>query len=224
MKRSKIIVELIRDEMNVVQAMEVLNLLLQESKDTKIQSWLNSEINGYIKGEEIPEYRIVSTRLTGTYLIDYGYKKLQCTDQPLPVKAEYFEEFRTINVMSGLNEVLQLSLAEKENETHSLKIPIDIVYMQGATLINGEIIDANRILSVYSYTNILNKLKSKVLNIFIELEKNFGNLDDYHIDFKDKKDEIEISQTIINIITDNSVSIGDNNKIKDTKIGVANEN
>ena len=33
MKRSQIIIELIKDEINVVQAMDILNLLLQDIKD-----------------------------------------------------------------------------------------------------------------------------------------------------------------------------------------------
>ena len=44
MKRSQIIIELIKDEINVVQAMDILNLLLQDIKDKKIKKWLENEI------------------------------------------------------------------------------------------------------------------------------------------------------------------------------------
>ena len=57
MKRSQIIIELIKDEINVVQAMDILNLLLQDIKDKKIKKWLDNEINGYSKESELPEYR-----------------------------------------------------------------------------------------------------------------------------------------------------------------------
>lgn len=45
MKRSQIMIELIKDEINVVQAMDILNLLLQDIKDKKIKKWLDNEIN-----------------------------------------------------------------------------------------------------------------------------------------------------------------------------------
>ncbi len=61
MQRSKIIVELIRDEINVVQAMNILNLLLQDNNNEKIKRWLNSEINGYKAKEKLPQYRIISS-------------------------------------------------------------------------------------------------------------------------------------------------------------------
>lgn len=44
MKRSQITIELIKDEINVVQAMDILNLLLQDIKDKKIKKWLENEI------------------------------------------------------------------------------------------------------------------------------------------------------------------------------------
>lgn len=77
---------------------------------------------------------------------------------------------------------------------------------------------------MYAHTNILHKLKSKVLKIFIELEKKYGNLDDYYIDFSNNKEEKEAAQNIINIITDNSVHIGDSNQIESSNLGVGNEN
>ena len=40
MKRSQIIIELIKDEINVVQAMDILNLLLQDINDKKmVRKW-----------------------------------------------------------------------------------------------------------------------------------------------------------------------------------------
>ncbi len=72
-------------------------------------------------------------------------------------------------------------------------------------------------------TNILNKIKNKVLKIFIELEKKYGNLDDYYIDFSNKKEKKEVIKNITNIITDNSVHIGDSNKIESSNVGINNK-
>ena len=63
MKRSQIIIELIKDEVNVVQAMDILNLLLQDIKDKKIKKWLDNEINGYSKESELPEYRVLKANI-----------------------------------------------------------------------------------------------------------------------------------------------------------------
>lgn len=163
----------------------------------------------------------------GTYFIynvNYGYKMLQCTNQPIPIKPEHIKEYLKIPVNSGLDEIYQLSLAEKEVDNHSLAMPLHLAIANDISMINGEIISANRNLSLYAYANILDKIKTKLLNIFNELEKQYGNLDDYYIDFKNTKKEKEVNKIIVNIIyTDNSVSIGDKNKIENSTVGVGNE-
>ena len=63
------------------------------------------------------------------------------------------------------------------------------------------------------------------MKIFVELEKKYGNLDNYYIDFSNKKVEKEIVKEITNIIyTDNSVHMGNDNNIENANVGVGNEN
>lgn len=68
------------------------------------------------------------------------------------------------------------------------------------------------------------RMRSKILDILIMLEKKYGNLDDYTINFGKEDERVEVSQMVVNIIhNDNSISIGDNNKISKSEIGENNE-
>jgi len=220
MKRSKIIIELIKDEITVVQAIDILNILLQDIKDKKIKLWLNNEINGYEKDEEVPEYRVVKTNIKGNYIAG----RYQCKNQNIPIRPEFIEEYSKVKITSSVHDILQFSIAEKENNNHCLMIPLHALLADQISLVNGEVISAYRELSIYAHTNILKKIKNKVLKIFIELEKKYGNLDDYYIDFSNRKEEKEIIKNITNIISDYSVHIGDNNQIESSNVGVNNEN
>ena len=221
MKRSQIIIELIKDEINVVQAMDILNLLLQDIKDKKIKKWLENEINGYSKENELPEYRILEANIKGNYIGG----RIKCTNQDIPIKPEYVKEYTKVKVTSPISEIMQLSIAEKESKEHCLGIPLHQVLVQQISLVNGEVISARRELSIYAHTNLLSLIKSKVLKIFVELEKKYGNLDNYYIDFSNQKAEKEIVKEITNIIyTDNSVHIGNDNNIEKSNVGVGNEN
>lgn len=224
MKRSKIIIELIKDEISVAQAMDILNILLDDIDDEKIKLWLDNEINGYNDEKDIPKYRNVDASVIGTYLSSDSRKIVTFTNQPIPIKPKFINEFINVKVDSGINEILQLSIAEKESESHCLIIPTHIALVQQATMLNAQIVSANRTLSLYAYTNILNRLKSIVLNILKELEKKYGNLDDYYIDFSNKQIEKEVVENITNIINDNSIHIGNDNKIDGSNIGENNEN
>lgn len=221
MKRSKIIIELIKDEINVVQAMDILNLLLQDLTDKKIKKWLDYEINGYENDKDVPKYRIQKANVVG----DYISGRLKCSGKDIPLKPEYIEDYSKVIITAPVSQIMQLSIAEKESKEHCLAIPLHPVLAQQISLVNGEVISARRELSIYSHTNLLALIKSKVLKIFVELEKKYGNLDNYYIDFSNKRIEKEIVKDITNIIyTDNSVHMGNDNKIEKSNVGVANEN
>lgn len=221
MKRSKIIIELIKDEINVVQAMDILNLLLQDINDKKIKKWLENEINGYEKDKDVPNYRILNANIVG----DYIGGRFKCSNKDIPIKPEYVKEYSKVIITAPISQIMQLSIAEKESKEHCLGIPLHQVLAQQISLVNGEVISARRELSIYAHTNLLLLIKSKILKIFVELEKKYGNLDNYYIDFSNKKTEKEIVKEITNIIyTDNSVHMGSDNKIEKSSVGVGNEN
>lgn len=219
MQRSKIIVELIRDEINVVQAMNILNLLLQDNNNEKIKRWLNSEINGYKAKEKLPQYRIISSEIKGNVVAGYSI----ISNMNIPIKKEFNESVLKIKIRQGINEILQYAKAEEEIEHHNLSMEIPLDYLNSIALINGQVTHAHRELSIYAFTNIINSLKPILLNILQELEKVYGNLDNYYIDMKDKEKKEKVDKVIINII-DNSINIGDQNKIEKTNIGDSNEN
>ena len=220
MDRSKIIIDLVRDKITVIQAINILKLLLQDCKNDKILNWLNKEIDGYSNDDEIPKYRKISCSVIGN--VKSGY--LVVSKMNIPVKDEYKKFVMNYEVRCGLNSVYQYALAEEKEKSHQLNLDMPLDYINAASLIDGEIIHARRELSIYAFTNILNDIKPIILNIFIELEKNYGNLDNYYIDMSDKAKKQKVNNFIINILEDNSIKLGDNNTIKNSNIGESNEN
>lgn len=220
MERSKVIIDLIKDQITVIQAMNILKLLLQDCKNEKVLNWINKEIDGYKEDDIVPKYRIVSCSITGN--IKAGYWVV--SQMNIPVKDEFKKFVMNYEVRFGLNSIYQYSLAEEKEKTHRLMLDMPLDYINAISLVAGEVTHAKRELSVYAFTNILNDLKPIILNIFIELEKNYGNLDKYYIDMSDKKKNKDINQFIINIIEDNSIKLGNNNIVKNSNIGENNEN
>lgn len=219
MERSKIIIDLIRDNITIAQAMNILNLLLLENDNPKIRKWLDNEIKGYSSYMKVPNYRIINCEVEGT--IRNGYLVISNTN--IPIKAEYKDTFCKISARQAIDELVQLSNAEKENEHHNLSLEAPIEYVNAIAMIDGEITHSSRKLSIYAFTNILNKLKAIIIDILLELEKQYGNLDAYYIDLSDKKSLEKVNTIIVNIL-DKSITIGDNNNIKNSNVGDNNEN
>lgn len=222
MERSKVIKEFVRDEISVIQAMNILKLLLQDCKNEEILNWIDKEINGYKDDEEIPTYRILTCSVEG--IIKSG--NLVVSKMNIPIKEEFKDYIMRFKVRVGLNSIYQYSVAEKNSENHNLAIDIPLNYINSAADINPEfeVTHAKRTLGIYAYTNILNELKPILLNIFIQLEKEYGTLDNYYIKMNDDEKKDDVVKCIINILVDNSIAIGDNNVIKNSNIGENNEN
>ncbi len=83
------------------------------------------------------------------------------------------------------------------------------------------ITSARVVVGEHIVSNIFSVIENKLLDILMILEKEFGSLDELDIDIKTKsKEEIEAinNRILVLVYNDNSVSIGDGNKIKDTTI------
>ena len=221
-QRSKIIKDLIMDNINVLQAMQSLNLMLEDLGDKAIKKWVNNEMNGYQKDDDIPDYRIASTMLIGN--VQVGYTVYNHINIPLS-DSKAIDAFTKLEIRDPISTIIQMSKAESETETHSLFIETNAVLVNHFQQTNGYVINAHRELSIYAYTNILGVIKDKLLEIFKVLENNYGNLDELYIDFSDssKKDEI-VKELVAIVYNDNSIKIGNNNQFKDSVVGDDNGN
>ena len=85
---------------------------------------------------------------------------------------------------------------------------------------NAHITDAYVDIDLGMVSDIISKVKTKILETLLFLEKEFGNLDGLDIDISTKTEE-ELKSIIQHIqvnLYDNSIAIGNNNKIKNSNI------
>lgn len=220
-KRSKILLDLIRGDITVIQALQSLDLMTEELGDNEIRTWINKELNGYNNDDVIPNYRKTDVTVVGD--IQVGYKIYKNIQIPFPQKIN--DIIGTFDVTEPVSKIEQYSKAELDTESHCLNLEVDCALLNRYKSSNGIILSASRRLSIYSYTNILGSIKTKLISIFKELEKNYGNLDELYIEFSDPKKEKDVTEKIINMIfLDNSTTIGNNNSMENSIVGDNNEN
>ena len=210
------------NKINVLQAMQSLYFMLEDIDDLEINNWVNNEMNGYAKDTKIPEYRKVNTILIGD--VQVGYTIYNNVNIPIADEKAY-NFFSSFEINDPISALIKMAEAENESEEHSLYLDANTLLVDNYKSINGTVIRARRKLSIYSYNNILSIIKDKVLDIFKLLEYNYGNLDELYIDFSDvQKKEVVLKEIIQIVYNDNSISIGDSNKINDSIVGDNNEN
>lgn len=231
MAKSKIIKELANGSIDTQTALKRTKVLLQELDNDDVLRWINCEIEGYSSGSEVPEYRKISGQLYGSYFKGSMAAHMKYTHVPLPLGKMPNEAKQAIlvtDVTQGIEALKRMVSESEQSEAKTLArgIPADF-YPYIATCNNDPymiITSASVELNMPQILNIFSKVESILLDILYYLEKQFGNLDELDIDTESKNEE-ELKEIIrhiqVIIYNDHSVSIGDNNKIKDSTISSA---
>lgn len=223
MAKSKIIKDLANGEVNLYTALKRTKVLLQDLNNDEILKWVNYEIEGYPDDANLPDYRIVPGQLYGSYIKGSMTRYMTYKNVPLPLgkmKEEDKRLFSTVSISSGVETIKEMV---KDDTKISTPIPPDLfAYIALSNndpymILSSAYVKASK----PQINDICLKVESKLLDILSLLEKEFGNLDELDIDVDNKTEEEleEICNKLqIIIYNDKSVTIGNNNRIKDSTI------
>lgn len=220
MAKSKIIRDLANGDGDVVKALKRLKVLMSGIGDTKLTSWINNELTGYTNKSEVPDYRKTEGRLYGTYIVGNRYDYVQYENCPLPISEENESikgKILTVYVTDSISSVQNIV---KTKTPFGSPFPPEYypILMHGTNIAN--IVSAVTRVSDTFPQDIIAKVESILIDVLCSLERKFGVLDSLDIDFPEdstEKDNI-IQQLTQFIYIDSSISIGDNNRLKDSDI------
>lgn len=227
MAKSKIIKDLANGSVDTITALKRAKVLMSDLENTKIMRWLDYEISGYPIGADLPKYRKVHGILRGSYLKGSMTRHMKWDNVSIPL-GKMPDDIKELLLCVDFHESVEAlkKLTEKSQTVGteiSKTIPAD--YFSTIAHFNNDpymiITSARVIVSEHIIINIFSVIENKLLDILMILEKEFGCLDELDIDITIKtKEEIKVINNRINILiyNDNSISIGDGNKIKDSTI------
>lgn len=210
MAKSKIIKELANKEISLEVDFNRLLIIASDIGNTDLIDWATNELNGYSNDSKIPKYRegkmghIVYSGING---------RLQVNNQPLPlsvfdkeildyIKVNYFDQ--------------DIATIERFAFGDNGEIGLDLTELAGNVYKNSSIqcISISMKFPKEMFLGILSAIRTKLLKIFIELDRDFGCLDNLDIDTNGRKLEDINNKLNVIIYEDNSVTIGDSNKLK----------
>ena len=209
--------------MSVEIALKQLKVLLAEFDKPEMLKWVNAELQGYDDTDVLPEYRVIVGNLVGNFLNYYT----KCTHISIPLKSdapkELVEMCSQVRLYDSLSALRALTETDREfgRQINASLLP----YVQQFSAISmTALLNATMEFSQTQVKNVFSRVENAVLDVLLLLEKEFGNLDDLDIDLTSKSnDEIQniASNIMILLYNDNSIVIGDNNRMKDTSISSA---
>lgn len=215
MPRSQLLKDLISGRESLENILMRLKVIIADLDDESIMNWVNGEIQGY-EGNP-PKYRVLRGELFGTYILN-GYAQVT-GNVPLPNRLleETKELLRTVNIKDSIGTIK--GIVEGENEFANV-IPANLCHSLSTHSV--QIINMRCQVPKNFLERIVTHVKGKLLDVILELEKQFTNLDELDISSQieaNAEKRQETITTINNIVYDNSITIGDGNKIGESEIG-----
>ncbi|MBS4199325.1 hypothetical protein KHA93_06615 [Bacillus sp. FJAT-49732] len=220
MARSQLLKDVVNGKESIESILLRLKVILSDLDNDAIINWVEGELKGYKEQIEVPPYRVLRGAPKGTYIIN---QVAQYTNANVPLRhilsEVLIDKMVTLDVTDSIG-ALQ-NILNSENRDHYQKlIPTEFCHtistmelqITGMTIYYG----ANQLDAIVS------NVKAKLVEVIMELEKQFENLDDLDIkdqvvDNREKKEEVV--GNIQQIIFDNSINVGDRNKIGRSKLG-----
>lgn len=218
MAKSKIIKELANNQISMEVALQRLMIIASDLGNEELLGWAETELRGYSQNDALPEYRNIHSIHFVYSGINGSYKVTNC---PFTFTSVLEEELSDIYNVPIMDSVSSLQNFIDNPETHS--------YRRDFSMLNGYVLQRTGIqcTSIYQTVplnflqKIMSQIKTILMNVFLKLDKEYGCLDDLDVDTTTKTpDEVEAINKVVNnyIFIDNSVNVGDKNKLKGSGI------
>ena len=129
MAKSRIIKELANSEVTISTALKRTKVLLQELDNQEILNWVNHEIEGYPKGEGVPEYRMITGELRGTYFKGSMASHMTYNNVPLPLgkmPEDTKRDFLIRPITEGIEALIETIEQMDKGATFAFVVPADL--------------------------------------------------------------------------------------------------
>jgi len=219
MARSQLLRDTVSGKESIENILLRLKVILSDLDNESIMNWVNGELEGYKDKDNIPPYRIFKGIITGTYWLN---DTIKYTNQPVPLEflipKEKIEEIRTIKMKVSIA-AIQNMLQGENKEKFGTVIPT--AYCHSISTDDFQIAGMRLNFASNQLDGIVSRVKSKLVEVIMELETEFQNLDELDIrtQIEEKKSAKQVIYNIENIIYDESIKVGDKNKMNKSRVG-----
>lgn len=218
MAKSTIIKELANNQISMEVALQRLMIIASDLENEELSAWAEAELHGYSQSDALPEYRNIQSIHFVYSGINGSFKVTNCPFTFTSVLEEKLSDIYNVPIMDSVSS-LQNFVDNPDRQS----------YRRDFSMLNGYVLQRTGIqcTSIYQTVplnflqKILSQIKTILMNVFLKLDKEYGCLDDLDVDTTEKTpEEVEKINEVVNnyIFIDNSINVGDRNKLKGSGI------
>lgn len=186
MTRSQIIKDIAQDNITVENALQRLLVISYTLNNPKLQQWIENELNGYTSDSIVPDYR-----KKVTYMIRYTGFNANNLVKRQPLSESYFsnelqEVLKTRVIKEGIN-IIEDTIKSENEVAFNLIDCAGIISNNSGGMIRC--IRLEQVISKTTFLRILSSVKTKLIQLLLDLEREFGSLDNLDIDTSNKSED-----------------------------------
>ncbi|WP_157646043.1 hypothetical protein [Burkholderia ubonensis] len=161
------------DKGSLASALLKTKVLMHRIGQKELDSWINSELNGYGSNDQVPDYRIVSTRLTGT-VQNLAWRQTGATLPTFHLPEEVRERFCTADLGHSVAELEALATATEG--TLGSAIPPEFYDLLSQAYDGAHVTSAKSVLSTTQIAGVLVEIRSRLLEFVLNLQDKIGDI------------------------------------------------
>lgn len=149
-------------------------VLLHQIGQKELVEWVNNELNGYSDDDELPEYRIIHTKVVGTVVnIAYRYENFDLPTMHLEEK--WRRRFTQARLGQSLGSLQRLQ--DGEGQRFSIAIAPELMVLFKKALEGGNHVEsAACVANIAQIDNIFTQVRSRLLDFVLQLKGELGDL------------------------------------------------
>jgi hypothetical protein len=169
--------DILDPEVSLSVALRKAKVLASMLQDAEFKEWVNSELNGYIDEDEVPEYRIVPVQIIGTFSGPFGSGAKNVTVPVWKMGEGFQKRFGRAVLTSGVKELE--SMADSDDGTLHHRWPGEAVALWNREYdAEMNLVGASSQFSTSSIEGILDTTRNRLLDFILELTEIDPNIKD----------------------------------------------
>ncbi len=179
MTKSQLIRDIAGNHISLENALLRLKIITYSLNNLSLQKWIENELKGYKKDDEIPQYR-----KDISYVIRYSGINRNFTVKSAPLSESFFTD-ETKKILKARQITDGIGTIERNLSIEMIYDLIELAPMVYTASKNSiQCYALEQVVNKASLENILNNVKIMLIDILLDLESKFGELDQLDIDVK----------------------------------------
>jgi hypothetical protein len=170
--------EAIKSDSDILALLRKCRVLSSRIRNDDLKEWVGHELDGYTDKEKLPNYRKTFAISKGHFSGPFGSGMKNAEIPSTCIPKEYRDMVKNVYLMEGIGAYCDLLAGENSNGVFMVAWPAEIYPIVGTKIYERmNLMQAWQELGRGSIVNVIETVKTRILNFVLELESEFPDVE-----------------------------------------------